>query len=145
MKTKGGQGRGALIRESVIFQLKLIADGFRDFALVPVSLIATAIGLLRGGSEPEREFRQIIDLGRQTERWINLFGHHQPIEQAGQAGSLDRLLTRTEEVVREQVRSGGISETASKALTRALNAAHDKAKANESKNKSEPGERDVEI
>jgi hypothetical protein len=128
MSGAGTGGRGRLFRDSVIFQLKLLADGFRDFALLPVSLFATAIGLLRGGEEADREFRQVIDLGRQTERWINLFGHHEPIEQAGQAGTLDSLLTRAEEVVREQVRSGGISETASQALDRALGAAREKVR-----------------
>ena len=128
MKETESTGRGALIRESLIFQLKLIADGFRDFALVPVSLFATLAGLIRGGEEPGREFNKVIELGRKSEQWINLFGQHEPLTRAGQAGSIDMLLTRAEEVVREQVRQGGISETASRALDRALTAAHDKAR-----------------
>ena len=38
-----------LIRESATLQLKLVADGLRDALLIPVSLVATVIGLLRGG------------------------------------------------------------------------------------------------
>lgn len=125
---EAGSSRGALFRASLVFQLKLMADGFRDFALVPISLVATAIGLLRGGKEADREFRQVLELGKQSERWINLFGHHEPPAGTGQAGSLDSLLTRAEEVVREQARTGGISETASRALDRALSAAHDKVR-----------------
>ena len=49
-------GRATLVRNSLLFQVKLLADGFRDFLLVPVSLVATLIGLLRSGEDPEREF-----------------------------------------------------------------------------------------
>ena len=128
MKEVESQKRGALIRESVIFQLKLLADGFRDLMLLPISLIATLVGVLRGGDEPDREFRQVIELGRQSEQWINLFGQHEPLPEAGQAGSIDLLLTRAEEVVREQAKEGGISEAASKAIGRALSAAHNKVR-----------------
>ncbi len=66
----------------------------------------------------------MLDLGRQSEQWINLFDSHEPIAGAGNAGSIDMVLTRAEEVVREQARQGGITESASKAITRALDAAH---------------------
>jgi len=145
MEKTESTNRGRLIRESLIFQLKLIADGVRDLVLLPVSLIATAVGLIRGGDEPEREFQSVIELGRQTEQWINLFGQHEPIEQAGQAGSIDMLLTRAEEVVREQAREGGISESASKAVNKALAAAHKVANEGVWNRKNDPAERDVDI
>jgi hypothetical protein len=145
MKETKVEGRSSLVRESLIFQLKLIVDGFRDFALVPVSLVATLVGLVRGGDEPDREFRQVLELGRQTEHWINLFGQHTPIEEAGNAGSMDLLLTRAEEVVREQSREGGISEAASRAINRALSAAHDKARESTTASKKDSKERGVDI
>ena len=43
--------RVRLIRESATLQLKLVADGLRDALLIPVSLVATVIGLLRGGDD----------------------------------------------------------------------------------------------
>lgn len=137
--------RSLLIRESLIFQLKLLADGFRDLVLVPVSLFATLAGVIRGGDQPEREFRQVIELGRQSEKWINLFGQHEPIEQAGTVGSIDLLLTRAEEVVREQAREGGISESASKALNKVLTAAHEKARQEGESTDSLEHKRDVDI
>ncbi len=145
MKDNEIENRGTLIRNSLIFQLKLIADGFRDVALVPVSLFATLAGLIRGGDETHREFHKVIEIGRQTEQWINLFGQHDPIEKAGPAGSIDMLLTRAEDVVREQVRAGGISETASRALNRALSAAHHKAKEGTVKKEHAQGERSKDI
>ncbi len=145
MKETDSTTRSTLIRESLVFQVKLIADGFRDFALVPVSLIATVLGLIRGGEGQDREFRRVIELGRQSEQWINLFGQHEPIEQAGRAGSIDMLLTHAEDVVREQVSEGGISEKASRAIERALTAAHDKARQSELDSRSEAGERGTDI
>lgn len=124
MKNPEPKSRATLIRESLVFQLKLLADGTRDFLLVPVSLVATLIGLLRGGEAPDREFRRVLELGRQSEQWINLFGQHEPLRAAGQVGSMDLLLTRAEQVVREQTRQGAISETASRAIEKALDKAH---------------------
>lgn len=121
-ETESGS-RSALFREAAIFQLKLMADGLRDVILLPVSLAAALVGLLRGGGEPDREFRRVMELGRQSEQWINLFGQHHPPPEAGQTGSLDQLLERTEAVVLEQVREGGITESAAKAIERLLRTA----------------------
>jgi hypothetical protein len=145
MKKTEGDKRGTLIRESLVFQLKLIADGFRDFALLPISLVATLVGVIRGGEEPEREFERVLDLGRSSEQWINLFGQHEPIKEAGRAGSIDMLLTNAEEVVRDQVKSGGITESASRAVNKALAAAHDKARNRDPQNKTTDPERDIDI
>lgn len=133
-KTEGK--RAQLIRESLVFQVKLIADGMRDFLLVPVSIAATIVGLIRSNENPEEEFNRVIDLGRKTEQWINLFGQHDPIQEAGDAGSIDRLVTRAEEVVREQVRSGEVSQSASSAIERALDSLHRKVR----EDKEEPGQ-----
>jgi hypothetical protein len=112
--------RWDLIRSSLLFQLKLLADGMRDFLLVPVSIGATIAGLLRSGTDPEREFEQVLEFGRQTERWINLFGTHDPFERAGQAGNLDQLVTRAEQLVRQQAREGDVPEQALAAVQNAL-------------------------
>lgn len=112
--------RAQLARKAAILQLKLLADGFRDAILIPVSLIAAVIGLVRGGNDAEREFLQVIKLGRRSERWINLFGHHRPIVRTHVAGSLDSLVEKVEEVVREQVRKGTADSEAKAAIVKAL-------------------------
>lgn len=117
-----------MLRESLLFQFKLIVDGFRDFLLVPVSVIATLVGLLRSGEDPELEFNRVLDLGRKSEQWINLFGQHAPIAEAGDAGSIDRLVTRAEAVLRDEAARGDVSEQASKAIGRALDALHRSAR-----------------
>ena len=118
--------RGTLIRNSFVFQLKLMADGLRDLVLLPVSLVATIIGLLKGGDEPEREFHQVIELGRESEKWINLFGSHDVPEDAGATASIDMLFTKVESTLKQHYKAAGTSESAQAEIGEALQAAHDK-------------------
>ncbi len=119
--------RSELIRNTVVFQLKLVADGFRDLVLLPISLVATIIGLLRGGDEPGREFKQVIDLGRQSEQWINLFGNHEHPEDASPTASIDVLFTKVEETLKQHYQSAGTSKSAQAEIDEALQAVHEKA------------------
>ncbi len=119
--------RGELIRNTVVFQLKLMADGFRDLVLLPVSLIATLIGLLRGGDDPDREFLQVIDIGRQSEQWINLFGNHDVADNSHAVASIDALFTKVEETLKQQYKSAGISENVQAKIDQALQIARDNA------------------
>lgn len=109
-----------LIRESATLQAKLLVDGFRDALLIPVALVATLIGLLRGGENCGQEFQRVLELGRRSERWINLFGHQEPLSQAGKAGSMDSILNQVEAVVLEQVRKGRNATETRDAVRKAL-------------------------
>ncbi len=119
--------RGILIRKTIVFQLKLLTDGLRDLVLVPISLFASLIGLIRGGDEPERELQQVLDFGHDTEVWINLFGRHEAHHNASSAASIDSLFTHVEEVLKQQYKSSGLSKRAQEEIDEALHTAHDKA------------------
>jgi len=95
-----------LIRETAILQLKLLVDGIRDAILIPVSIVAAAIGVLRGGPDCDREFRRVLKLGRRSERWINLFGHQRPLGTDTVTGSMDSILEQVESTVMEQYKRG---------------------------------------
>ena len=125
--------RGELVRDSVVFQLKLMADGLRDLVLLPVSLIATLIGLLRGGGEPEREFLQVIELGRTSEKWINLFGSHAATDDEHAAASIDTLFAKLEETLKQQYLTSGLSANVKTEIDEALQAAQDQAKLEQEK------------
>ena len=124
--------RGELIRNSVVFQLKLMADGFRDLVLLPVSLVATLVGLLRGGDEADREFKQVIEIGRGSEQWINLFGNHDMTDNPNAVVSIDALFTKVEETLKQQYKATGTSKSAQAEIDEALQAAHNKALENHS-------------
>jgi hypothetical protein len=91
-----------LIRETAVLQLKLLVDGLRDAILIPVSLGAALIGLFRGGPDCSREFYRVLKMGRRSERWINLFGHHRPLRGDPLTGSMDSILQQVEIVVKDQ-------------------------------------------
>ena len=112
--------RTELVRETAILQLKLLADGLRDAILIPISLVAAIIGLLRGGDDCDREYRRVIKLGRRSERWINLFGHQQPLGRSHPAGSMDKILYQVEAVVTEQYQKGRSASETRAAVRKAM-------------------------
>jgi len=108
------------MREAAIFQLKLLADGLRDALLIPLSLLAALIGLFEGGKDCDEKFRRVIKLGRRSERWINLFGHEQPLDVSHPAGSMDKILSQVEAVVVEQYRKGRSTAETRAAVSEAM-------------------------
>ena len=112
--------RMQLARDAAVLQLKLIADGFRDALLIPISLIAALIGLLRGGKDCDAEFRRVIKLGLRSERWINLFGQQRPLGFNNSVGSMDKILDQVEAVVMEQRKKGMSAEQTRAAVRKAL-------------------------
>jgi hypothetical protein len=109
LKDMGGNSRNPradLARDAGVLQLKLLVDGLRDALLIPISLVAALVGLLRGGPDCDREFRRVIKLGLRSERWINLFGHHKPLGRSGPAGSMDSIIEQVESTVLDQYRRG---------------------------------------
>ncbi len=112
--------RMQLARDAAVLQLKLVADGFRDALLIPISIVAALIGLLRGGDDCDAEFRRVIKLGRRSERWINLFGHQRPLGYGNPVGSMDKILNQVEAVVMEQRRKGSTADEIKEAVRKAL-------------------------
>ena len=116
--------RWRLLRDIGVLQVKLIVDGFRDLVLVPLSLIAGAVGLMRGGSQPGREFYDLLRSGKKSERWINLFGAvDMQDEEAGASADeadLDKMVGRIETFVVDEYRHGHISKQAKEKLDRAV-------------------------
>jgi hypothetical protein len=106
MNSANRNPRFDLLREAATLQLKLLVDGIRDAMLIPISLVAAAIGLLRGGPDCDREYRRVIKLGRRSERWINLFGHQRPLGKSSPTSSFDAVLDQVESTVIEQYRKG---------------------------------------
>jgi hypothetical protein len=112
--------RMQLMRDAAVLQLKLVADGFRDALLIPISFVAAVLGLLRGGDDCDQEFRRVIKLGRRSERWINLFGEQRPLGSGNPVGSMDTILDQVEAVVMEQRKKGRTAEETRAAVRKAL-------------------------
>ncbi len=118
-----------LIRDVAVLQVKLIVDGLRDLILLPASLIAGIISLVRHeDGRPGPEFYQLLRFGKLTERRINLFGVYS--SRSNRAGDRDRagdmnvddLVSRMESYVVDGHRSGQLSAQAKAKIDQALDA-----------------------
>ena len=126
--------RWTLLRDIAVLQVKLVIDGLRDLILVPVSLIAGIISLVKSGNEPATEFYDLLKMGRRSERWINLFGAaervHGPASEDDQLlpEDIDALARRVESFVVDEYQKGGVTKQAKEQVDKALNTLHKRAK-----------------
>lgn len=121
--------RWTLIRDMAVLQVKLIVDGFRDLVLVPASLVAGIVSLVRGTKDrPGPQFYQLIGVGKQSELWINLFKayEHAPpeVKQEHSFGvaNMDELVDKFESFVVDEYQRGGVTRQAKERIDQALNA-----------------------
>ncbi len=108
--------RWTLIRDVAVLQIKLLADGLRDLILVPASLIAGLLSLASGNDgRPGDHFYRLLSRGKQTERWINLFGalDNAPADVAAAAhpgnADIDQVVARLETFIVDDYRRGGVT------------------------------------
>jgi len=97
--------RPVLIRDFLIFWLKLFLDGFKDVFLLQASIVAVVVDLFFGGNR-KRVFYKVMQLGERIDLWLNLHGAIKKGEESGdglfggsRAGS-DTLLGQIEQAVR---------------------------------------------
>lgn len=64
------------LRALVMFQFKLFADAIRDLVMSPVSIIMFILDLIMAPAEKDSHYQQLMQFGRKTDRWINLFEEH---------------------------------------------------------------------
>lgn len=63
-----------LIRDLMIFQLKLVMDGLKDAIVLPVSAVLVMAELLFGGARRGRSFYALMRACESFDRWLNLHG-----------------------------------------------------------------------
>jgi len=66
--------RWRLVRDVVVFQIKLGMEAVLDLTLIPVSLAAAALDLLLGNWRRPRWFHAVLRFGERCERRIDLWG-----------------------------------------------------------------------
>jgi len=116
-------GRWELIRDLVVFQVKLGLDAFRDLVFSPLSIAAAVIDLITGGEHPGRLFYSVLAAGGRTEGWINLFGAPNRTgghELAANSRTVDSLIRQVEGLVVDQYERGGLTASAKEAIDRSL-------------------------
>lgn len=122
--------RWTLIRDILVLQVKLVADGLRDVVLVPISLVIGMLSLLKGGKASGSEFYLLLRIGRRSERWINLFGAAERVYGPAMANdrfpteNIDEIVDRVESFLVDEYRKGGVTKQAKDQLDRALDSLH---------------------
>jgi len=118
-----------LIRDIAVLQVKLVVDGLRDLILVPTSLIAGIVSLAKTkDGKPGTEFYALVSVGRQSERWINLFGaiRNAPPELVEQRhfgdADIDEIVSRVESFVVDEYKRGGVTSQAKDRMEKAMEA-----------------------
>lgn len=116
-----------LMRDIAVLQVKLIVDGTRDLILVPASLIAGIVSIVRThDGKPGNEFYSLISVGKQSERWINLFGaiRNAPPEVIDEAhfgeADMDEIVSRVESFVVDEYKRGGVTAQAKERIDKAI-------------------------
>lgn len=71
---EGPPSRRTLVRDLIVFQVKLWAEGFKDVALMPLSLAATVIDLVFRRSTRRGTLYSVMKAGNRFEKWVDLYG-----------------------------------------------------------------------
>lgn len=69
-----GTPRGILVRDFLIFQLKLVLDGLKDAVIFPISIVVVVLELLFGGGSRGRLFYSMMRACEKFDGWLNLHG-----------------------------------------------------------------------
>ncbi len=98
-ETPETNSRTEVVRDTIVLQLKLIVDGLRDLALMPLCFFAALLGLILHSERPGRYVYRILSYGRLSEKWIGLFDdadkdEMEPIKYEGK--NFDDLIVKTQ-------------------------------------------------
>ena len=100
MTDKSDQGsRWRLLRDVVVFQIKLGMEAVLDITLIPVSLAAAGMDLLMGNWRRPRWFHAVLRFGERCEHWIDLWRIATPGVDAPQS-EVDAVLSNIETLIR---------------------------------------------
>ncbi len=100
MTDKPNRGsRWRLMRDVVVFQIKLGMEAVLDITLIPVSLAAAGLDLVLGNWRQPRWFHAVLRFGERCEHWIDLWRIATPGMDAPQSDA-DAVMRSIETLVR---------------------------------------------
>jgi hypothetical protein len=113
--------RWPLIRQAIVFQLKLGLDALRDILMSPISILLVVTDIVTGNNHQKSYFIRLMRLGRKSDHWINLFGVDFPNSEpednkVAVDSNVDYWFTKIEEVIKEQQVDGKLSQSGKEKL-----------------------------
>lgn len=73
-KNEPSRSRTTLLRDFLIFQLKLLIDGAKDVVVFQVSILAVLFDLIRGRRRNPGLFYRVLAASERFDLWLNLHG-----------------------------------------------------------------------
>ena len=129
--------RWRFLRDVMVFQLKLFLDNLRDFALIPISIVAALIDLAYKGEREGALFYKVLRWGAHSEQVIDVYSaiedHPTGTLKVNPAYTVDAVVARLEGVVVRECEKGGTAASIKAAMDRAIDQLHRETK--------EPGDR----
>jgi hypothetical protein len=118
----GSNERWKFFRDVLVFQLKMLLDNIRDFALMPVSLGAALIDLIFKGKRQGSLFYQVLRWGAHSEEVINVYSAIETQERprVNPNYTVDAVIARLEGVLVRECEKGGTAASIKAAMDRAI-------------------------
>src|ERR1700716_3578807 len=122
------ESRWQFIRDVLVFQVKLLLDNVRDFALAPISLGAAIVDLVSRGEREGALFYKVLRWGSHSESVIDVYSaieHHEPGDFKISPGyTVDGVIARLEGVLVRECEKGGTAASIKAAMDRAIDQLH---------------------
>src|SRR5664279_1157914 len=116
--------RWKFLRDVLVFQLKMFLDNVRDFALMPISLIAAIIDLIYRGEREGALFYRVLRWGLHSETVIDVYSaieHHETSDfKISRDYTVDGVIARLEGVLVRECEKGGTAASIKAAMDRAI-------------------------
>jgi hypothetical protein len=115
------------MRDVVVFQIKMLLDNVRDFALMPISLVAAVIDLLSKGEREGALFYRVLRWGSHSEKVIDVYSaieDQQGEFVIGRSYTVDGVIARLENVLARECEKGGTAASIKAAMVRAIDQLH---------------------
>ena len=108
-KSVNAPSRNKVVRDVLIFQVKLWLEGFKDIVLMPLSLGAAVIDLFFRGGKSRGTLYSVMKLGHRFERWVHLYAaleEKEAKQRAARNNSLDDLLNEAADGIEKKATNG---------------------------------------
>jgi hypothetical protein len=121
------EARWRFLRDVAVFQLKMLLDNVRDFALMPVSLIAAGIDLVFKTDRQGGLFYRVLRWGSHSEEVIDVYSpikHETRDFRINPSYTVDGVIARLENVLVRECEKGGTAASIKSAMDRAFDQLH---------------------
>ena len=118
----GSNEHWRFLRDVFVFQLKMLLDNVRDFALMPISLVAALIDLVFKDERQGSLFYQVLRWGAHSERMINVYSAIETDQrpEVNPKYTVDAVIARLEGVLVRECEKGGTAASIKSAMDRAI-------------------------